>query len=552
MNEPGGRYKLFDSTALHLLLLAVVALLAYSNTFHVPFIFDDESSITQNDTIKNLSNFLYNHSASKFIPNRYIGYLTFALNYRFGGLNEIGYHVVNLAIHLANGLLVYAFMRLTLRTPFFVQRSIININGSNSLIQNSKFKIQNCLPTLAALLFICHPVQTQAVTYIVQRLTSLAVLFFLASLVLHIRWRLAREDGRPFISWSVIPFWLLSLLSAFLAMKTKEIAFTLPMMLLLYEFSFFGRPTLAKLKESVPLLLTICIIPITLFTTQGNIAEFMSSVNRVTMGRVAASRWEYLYTQFSVIVTYLRLLLFPVNQNLDYDYPISHSLLEPRSFLSLAFLLMILGTALYIYYRSSFKIKNPEFKTETSGAHHSRLIAFGILWFFITLSVESSLLPLPDIIFEHRIYLPSVGFFIAVSVLIIEGIQKLRNNSVQKLAVCTLIVLLLILGGATYKRNAVWQSWETMWKDVAIKSPQKPRAYNNLGSYYCRIEKVDDAVQAFETALKLDPRYRDALYNLSLVYITLGRSEDALRTTAMLQRYYPEVFWQMQNMLVNK
>jgi hypothetical protein len=545
MSESNKRYALLNSTAIHLLLLAAVALLIYSNTFHAPFIFDDESSITQNYTIRNLSNFLYNHIGYKSIPNRYIGYLTFALNYRFGGLNEVGYHVVNLAIHIANGLLVYALVRMTLRTPFFVQRSTFDVKNSDSAIHNSQFTIHNCLPLLAALLFVCHPIQTQAVTYIVQRLTSLATLFFLSSLVLHIRWRLSREDGHPFISWEVSPYWLLSLLSAILAMKTKEIAFTLPMIVLLYEFSFFGKPTLLRMKESGALFLTICIIPITVFTMQGNVAEFLTAVNKVTMGRVAADRWEYLYTQFSAIVTYLRLLLFPVSQNLDYDYPINHSLLDPRAFLSLALLLAILVMAVWLYYRSSFKI-------QIFTIHYSRLIAFGILWFFITLSVESSLMPLPDIIFEHRSYLPSVGFFISVAVLIVEAIQKLHISSVRKLAGCSVIGLLLIFSVATYMRNGVWQNWETMWSDVAIKSPQKPRAFNNLGSYYCRHEKVNEAVLAYETALKLDPLYRDALFNLSLVYITLGRKDDVMRTTTVLQRYYPESFWQLQDIIVSK
>jgi hypothetical protein len=132
-----------------ILAVAVVALLAYSNSLHVPFVFDDESSIVRNSVIHSLSNYLINGSGYELLPNRSIGYLTFALNYHFGGLNVVGYHVVNLLIHIMNALLVYALVRLTMRTPFFggqgtgdwgLERQGLGTGGWGLTTQNSKLK----------------------------------------------------------------------------------------------------------------------------------------------------------------------------------------------------------------------------------------------------------------------------------------------------------------------------------------------------------------------------------------------------------------------------
>lgn len=536
--------RLACSPIVHMLLIAIVALIAYSNSFDVPFVFDDEPSITKNDVVQNLANFFANRSGYDYLPNRYMGNLSFALNYHFGGANVFGYHLVNLAIHIANALLVYALVRLTLRTPFFVNGPGSGDRGP----EDTSLRPYALLPFFAAILFVCHPIQTQAVTYIVQRLTSLVTLFYLGALVLHVRWRLAREAGAPFPSRSVIPFWLLSLLSAVLAMKTKEIAFTLPLAVLLYECSFFGLPSRRRIAELVPLLLTIAIIPLSMLTLQKPVGEVLSDVSKATMEGTTLSRWEYLCTQLNVIVTYLRLLVFPVNQNLDYDYPASHSLLEPRTALSLLLLLSITGFALWLWRRS---IPRP---SSLSTHRVLRLPAFGIIWFFLTLSVESSVIPITDVIFEHRLYLPSVGFFIALVTLGTWGYNKWRTRSrgADKAAAALVVLVVLLLTGATYARNTVWGSWETLWLDVKRKSPMKARAYNNLGAYYVKVEKPAEAIREFERAVELNPRYLDSLYNLAMLYVWAGRFSEAKRISDTLQQLDPETFRTLDAMYGNK
>jgi tetratricopeptide (TPR) repeat protein len=497
-------------------VIIIVAIIGYANTFQVPFYFDDQSSITDTPAIHSLSSFFGKDGGYDFLPNRVVGYLTFALNYHAGGENVVGYHVFNLLIHIMNGLLVYALVRLTLRTPFIVG---LGTGDWGLTTQNSKLKTQNFIPFFAALLFVSHPIQTQAVTYIVQRLTSMATFFYLAALVCHVRWRLARQAGAQFVSRPVLPWWLLSLSWAVLAMKTKEIAFTLPLTALLYEFAFFGRPRLRRLPELAPLLLTLAIIPLTMLNILKPAGEVLSDVSKATVAQSALTRWEYLCTQFNVIVTYLRLLLFPVNQNLDYDFPVSRSLMEPRTFLSLLLLISLLGFAVWLWQtRNSPQSPLP--------GPRSRLISFGIFWFFLTLAVESGIIPIADVIVEHRLYLPSVGFFLALAAGGSLLAEKLKLSGRTAGVVLTGVVLLLT--GATYSRNEVWRDWITLWSDTARKSPNNPRAFNCLGVGYQRQNHHEEAIREFLTSIRIFPGYAEGYYNLGVSYQALGRNEEAV------------------------
>jgi tetratricopeptide (TPR) repeat protein len=512
-------------------IIIIVAIIGYANTFQFPFYFDDQSSITDNPAIHSLSAFFGKNGGYDFLPNRVVGYLTFALNYQVGGDNVVGYHVVNLLIHIMNGLLVYALVRLTQRTPFFegqgTEMQGLGTGDWGLRTQNSKLKTQNFIPFFTALLFVSHPIQTQAVTYIVQRLTSLATFFYLAALVCHVRWRLARQAGAQFVSRPVLPWWLLSLSWAVLAMKTKEIAFTLPLTALLYEFAFFGRPRLRQLPELAPLLLTLAIIPLTMLNILKPAGEVLSDVSKATVAQSALTRWEYLNTQFNVIVTYLRLLLFPVNQNLDYDYPISSSLLEPGIALSLLLLLGILGLAVWLW-RAGSNTNSP-FTIHFSPLF--RLPAFGIFWFFLTLAVESGIIPIADVIVEHRLYLPSVGFFLAVTAGGSLLAEKLKLSG--RTAGVVLAGVVLLLTGATYSRNEVWRDWITLWSDTARKSPNNPRAFNCLGVGYQRQNHHEEAIREFLTSIRIFPEYAEGYYNLGVSYQALGRNEEAV---AMYER----------------
>ena len=293
-------------------------------------------------------------------------------------------------------------------------------------------------------------------------------------------------------------FYLASLLSALLAMKTKENAFTLPVMVALYEFMFFRGPVRKRTLGLLPFFLTMLIVP---FSLGVNAQEAVGSVTGGPSGRV------YLFTELRVIVTYMRLLLLPINQNIYYDYPVYHSFLRPEVAVSAVFILAQIALALYLVLKSG---KAPAL----------RLVGFGILWFFIALSVESGIVPLPMVINEYRVYLPSAGVFIAVSAG--AGLLPWR-----KTAVVVLCLITLIFSGAAYKRNSLWGSRVSLWEDTVRKSPGKTPARNNLGLAYQAEGKTDKAIEQFQAVLKIEPD-PPAHNNLGNIYSAGGRIDDAI------------------------
>ncbi len=490
------------------IIIAITALVIYSNTFSVPFLFDDFPNITQNNKIRFLSNYL------NLSGTRYIGELSFALNYYFGELEVFGYHLVNIIIHILNGILVWWLVNLIFKTPVMRRAVISPQTGS-------------VIAITASLIFVSHPIQTQAVTYIVQRLASLATLFYLLSVVLFLKWRLS-----PGFGYRVV-LYLLSLLSVVLAMKTKEMSFTIPFIIILCEFAFF-RDRLKRVYLLIPYILTILIIPLTIMSIGsdkplGDIVGDLSEASRDTEG---ISRGDYLLTQFRVIVTYIRLLFLPVNQNLDYDYPVYHSLFIPVVFLSFLFLLFIIGVGVYLLIRSV-----------RSGNCYALFASFGIFWFFITLSIESSIIPIKDVIFEHRLYLPAVGAVMAFSSAVLYGLEhwkSRRGTDTIVTAYVFIFIIVVLLSFATYQRNWTWRDEITLWMDVVAKSPLKARGYNNLAFAYDNQGRIDKAVEEYKTAVKLKPDYVDAHNNLGLAYDKQGRIEEAMEEYKAAIRLKPD------------
>ncbi|MEK6590200.1 MAG: tetratricopeptide repeat protein [Nitrospinota bacterium] len=375
---------------------------------------------------------------------------------------------------------------------------------------SSEFFIQGHIPWIAltaAILFLSHPVQTEAVTYIFQRLAALATLFYLLTVICYLKWRLAPSAARGRLLW-----YLFAILSAILTMKTKEISFTLPFMILFMEALLFSTSPKKRWLSLIPFLLTLPIIPLSRINA---VVESDIGFARET---TVISRLDYLFTQLRVIVTYLRLLVFPVNQNFDYDYPICHSFFRPSVFLSFLFLSFLLSAAIYLFFHS---------QTSTYKSLH-RLISFGILWFFLTIIVESSIIPIRNVICEYRLYLPSIGFFLAMGGafgLMIEGSEEIWTKGVWRTAIICIIITLSI---ATYKRNTVWRDEVTLWEDVVLKSPNKARGHNNLGFIYKAQGRLDESIREFQSSLKINPDHIKARRNLGTVYQMQGNLEEAI------------------------
>jgi tetratricopeptide (TPR) repeat protein len=502
--------------AFHVLLVLAVALIAYSNTFDVPFILDDKPNIRDNPLIKD---FIYfkDPSLAEEVPIDYnigftyriVGHLTFALNYRIHGLDVRGYHVVNLAVHVANALLIYWLVLLTFMTPF----------GQESSIRDHA----RIIALFSGVLFVVHPIHTQAVTYIVQRLASLTTLFYLLSLALYIRCRLS-DTLNP----KSIIFYVLALFSAVLAMKTKEIAFTLPFIVLLYEFMFLKGPPRKRAPYLVPILLTILIIPLSLVGSDMLLGDVIGEFQEATRRMTEMPRSDYLFTQFRVISTYIRLLFLPVNQSLDYDYPIFHSFFDLPVLFSFLFLASIFGLGIFLLHRS--KTAEPAM----------RLVSFGILWFFITLSIESSIIPIADVVFEHRAYLPNAGFIMAAGTAAFLLPGRFKEGRSRTAAFSLLALAVLLFSAATYSRNTVWQNRLELWADVLEKSPRKARSHNNIASAYESEGDMDMALKHYETAAMLKPDSVPIQNNLANAYVESEMFEKAIERFSLVLRMEPD------------
>jgi len=441
----------------------------YSNTLRVPFVFDDLIYIQNNPILKEPLNFA---RIVVFAPSRWIGFFTFAINYYFGHWNTIGYHLVNLMIHIGSAICCYSLVLLTLRTP---------------RLKNQPVEHKSALALLAALIFISHPVQTEAVTYVWQRVESLAAFFYLLSLTWYVKFRLDSDGERQSFSLDPSSSYVISCLLAYACAMTKETAVTLPAMIIVYEIVFFenfSKRLSRVMLRSLPFLCLLIVVPA---------LAYMSPLVTKNLLYEPPPAGAYVLTQTKVIVTYLRLLVCPVEQNLDYDFPLSESLLEPEVMASI--LLIISVVALGILVRRV-----------------SPLIAFGIIWFFVTLLPTSSIVPLPDFIFEHRLYLPIVGF-----VFVLVGLLVISEKRVR-IVTTVLIIMILIFSVSAYRRNSTWQNDLTLWQDTVGKSPHKARPRTNLATSYIKIEEYDKALAELSQAIALKPEHVVAHQNVGVAY----------------------------------
>lgn len=489
-------------TYLHILVIAAVGAFCYSNTLHVPFQWDEGLFLEKTWFVKDITYPIdavrSEEEIYKTLVHRYVAFLTFALNYRLHGFKVEGYHLVNISIHICNALLVYVLIHIYFETPF-LRVSILRAHS-------------RAIGLITALFFVSHPVQIEAVTYIYQRLTSLAGFFFMLSLVLYAGWRLSGYRAEPAIDFSRglrtvsgpftrVLFYCGAVLSAVLAMKTKQNAITLPAMVVLFEIFFFEGNRLKRITKLLPILLTALIIPLTSIYVMGLSAEGATSWSSVP-------RFNYLITQFRVIVTYLRLFLFPFNQNIDYDYPLYDNFIDVGIISSLMFLLFLAALGIYLYRRAGV-------------APEMRIVSFGIFWFFITLSVESSIFPLPNLINEYRMYLPLAGLLTAAAVAIFRliGGSGSRKTRAAGFLVASLTVLLFSM--AAYARNAVWKDRVALWEDAVRKSPINARALTNLGVAYESEGRYQEAVEKFRAAIEANPWNYQAKDNLMVLYSIL-------------------------------
>jgi tetratricopeptide (TPR) repeat protein len=460
-----------------LLIISFVGVIAYSNTFYGEFHFDDFIRIVHNRSIQEPFNLI---SIWDYSPTHFITYLSFALNYHIHQLHVFGYHVLNLAIHIGSALLSWWLVRLILAAPGMRRDEIA--------------RHRDLVALFVSLIFVSHPLQTQGVTYLVQRAASLATLFYLLSLSLYIKSWLSREKAS--CTWPGKLYYAGSLIAAVMAIFTKGIVVTLPLTILLVELYFLSMSFRLNWKKIAPFFIISLLLFVTLYFY--DLPQWLKEETSISCK-------EYLLTQARVVVTYLKLLFVPLGQNLDYDFLVSKSVFQPATLFSSIVLTGLLIVAVKI--RKTYK-----------------LISFGVLWFFVTLLPESSFMPLNDVIFEHRLYLPMFGYclFLAASIFYLFYTKK---DVFIKIALILIIGCYAILA---YQRNAVWRTDVSLWDDVVRKSPKKARAYHNRGVAYQNEGRFNEALSDYNLAIGIDPHYAEAYFHRGQIFQTKGSLDQAL------------------------
>jgi len=467
-----------------LAIIILLGILVYSNSFNCSFHFDDYQNIVDNTKIRNLSDI---YAWWNFYPTRPFGIFTFALNYHFNRLDLWPYHLVNLIIHLINACLIWWLTNLIFSTSAMKDQAIA-----------SHKKI---IAFMTALLFVSHPLATQSVTYIVQRLASLVAMFYLLSLALYVKARLS-HTGKTM----KIVFFTGSFLSAILAMLTKENAFTLPFAVVLFEMFFLRTKKLSlNFKDYRVLLLLAAFLGVVIIIPLKVSVSVFKPILPSIGHNYTITPLNYLFTQFSVILKYIQLLIFPVNLKLDYDFPVADTFFRTRTLLSFLVLsgLIILSILLF---------------------KKQRIISFGILWFFLTLSIESSIIPIVDVIYEHRTYLPSFGFFLIIS----SVLYRLLWDKYKYLAIAVFVIIIGLNSYLTFERNKVWKDNLTLWSDNADKTPNLARSISNRGVAYGSLGQRDKAIADCSRAIEIDPKYRDAYFNRGISYSEIGQWDKAI------------------------
>ncbi len=500
--ETGTSNQCAPSGTLVALALTLLAIGIYEHTLDAPLVFDDVANIKHNPHVQMNSWSWEQLSGAAFASrdnDRPLAYVSFAItHWAFAG-DVAGQRIVNIAIHILTGLLVFALARLTLLQ---LQR-LGQFGGGEATARWTALA--------AALLFVAHPIQTQAVTYVVQRMTSMATLLYLAALLLYVHGRLSQ---RPKTRWSL---WAMSLLAWALALGSKQIAATLPAAVLLYEWYFFQDLSTAWLKRMLmrfALPAAAMTLAVAMFYLDGNPLARLErgyATRDFTVG-------ERLLTQPRVVADYLGLIAYPAPERLSLLHGVetSRSLNDPAS-TSLA--LALLGSLLTL---------------AIVAAKRHRLLSFCLLWFFLHLVIESTVLPL-EMMYEHRLYLPmsSVSLLAAYGAYKLSRLRIASTGMLQPASVCLVIALLATL---SHVRNDAWVDPVILWTQVLEQNQgefpaaafQRSRAYNNRGNIHGIAGNYDAAIADFTAALEINPADELALFNRGMTYATQSDDQAAI------------------------
>jgi protein O-mannosyl-transferase len=441
-----GFYQKYKIDIFFLCLLAIITGLLYSNTLHGEFLFDDLRLILHNPQIK-ISELSFESLISAASTTRPVAMLSFALNHYFHQDNVTGYHIINIIIHFLSGFFLYLFLKSTFQLPAL----------------REKYKKRTWLPFVTASLWLVNPIHTQSVSYIIQRMNSMSAMFYILAMLLYSKARASVSQSGQYL------LFILCMTAFILALGSKEIAVTLPFFILLYEWYFFQKLKKKWLKNFLIMGGLLCLLLLGLYCIAP--AFFPTGIISSGYSLYDFTLPQRVLTEFRVVLLYVSLIFFPhpSRLNLDYDFPLSYSLLNPSTtFIAIIICVASLILAIYLAKRES-------------------VLSFCILWFLGNLVIESSIIPL-DLVFEHRTYLPSMLLILLATIL---G-HKIIKPQVARTGI---FILIMTIGSTwAYQRNNVWENALSLLIDTAHKSPEKARPFYNVACEYAKKSDAEKAI----------------------------------------------------------
>lgn len=472
----------FRKYAFAFISLFVLLLLIYGNSLQGAWLFDDFNSIVNNPGI-HLKTLTWSEIKNAFfstpqaVLSRSLVNFSFALNYYMDGLNVFGYHLVNVIIHLIASFFLYLLVYHTLNLP---------------LLRDKYGKSSYSIALLATFLWASSPINVNAVTYIVQRTTSLAGMAYVMSMYFYVKGRTAQDTSRRIV------FFLLCVVAGVMGIASKENAVTLPFVIYLYDlFLIQGVSTenIRKNRTIILLILSMAIVGLVyqiFFTSNLDYQDWNFSMK------------DRLLTAPRILLFYISLLLYPLSSRLtlDHDIQISRTLIDPWSTLpAILFIVCAIGYALWI-------------------ARRKPLLSFCILFFFINHLIEGTIIPL-DLIFEHRNYLPAMFVFVPVAILMITILDYFAyKKSLQFIMFFAMTFLLTTQGHTVYTRNDFYQYPVMFWKDNITKYPYLSRPHTELSYFYTEQGNYAKAMMEHKIALQLS-RY-PKIAQLAMCHANIG------------------------------
>ena len=433
----------------YLAALLLLCALVYGHTLDVPMYLDDISSISDNQAIEDLTDL---DRIWQFSGVRFVVYLSFAVNYAVHGSEVGGYHLVNILIHLLTAVTLYGFLLALARTP--------------ALAEGSGERQMPLYAFAVAAIFLVHPLHTQAVTYIVQRSASLVALFYLLSLLSYVHGRLALGARR----WL---WFVLSATSAGLALFTKQNAATLPAAILLAEWCFLSRGAERRLAIQFLALVASGLALIVLLHTSGMVT--LQELDSLTRETLRIDRLQYLASQMLVIWRYMGLFFWPDPLVLDYGLKPVWSFSDWQVWLAMLGHLSLITGAFALVRRAP-------------------LAAFGILFYYLAHGVESGIIPIKDLMFEHRSYLPDAGLCIAL----VPVLQRIKLQA----GIAGVAALVLVFGMLAWQRNALWRDQIAFYNDAIRHAPDQSRNWIHLSKVNYKAGRYQDALDFMRRELE--------------------------------------------------